>query len=537
MRILKINDVTADIDSSTAIGIDFEVWDPSDPGKQRVNSSNTFTIPLTTTNRAIFGFADDPQSGGDEVYDEVLVSYWADGARLLYKAVGRVTEMSDRITILCYQKDNFWTTLEDRTLDDLGGSFLVYLYVHYGVPIAAYPTSSFSNIISAYRNLVTPANGVCIPYMLSNLRAYEDADLEQGFNDVYLSYYNADDDEVYHGAHWCVYTRALLEFLESSLNVDLHLDDTGVTGSLWADSNAYNSFFLMPNLVLNQEYNSTTATRTIWFEFDDEATFEPNGESSSLDIGLLDLLKIFLQTFNVITNQYYDNNNKLHIEMYKFDDIESADMLNWSGKIDAATKPKFKPLLSGYGQKSYIYYSSVYTGAAEYKGARVIESSNVNLDAKTELFSIDSYYPPNLAITSSIGIENLVESEALNKIMFFVQGSTAFANSITFHLETGASADNLIITTTATPTLCQFYAVANEYNTLETLADKPKVYEAKLWLSPKDVESLTAFQLVYIKELRGAFFVTKVKGYNPSMSKEATTVYLMKVSDITPSTL
>lgn len=535
MRVLKINDVTADIDSSTAIGVDFEAWDPSDPGKQRVDSSNTFTIPLTTTNRSIFGFADDPQSGGDEVYDEVLVSYWADGARLLYKAVGRVTEMSDRITLLCYQKDNFWTTLGDRTLGDLGGSFLAYLYSNYGVPIAGYPSTSFASMISNYRSLVTPANGVCVPYMLSNFRYYND--LEFGFNDLYLSYYNSDDDEVYYGAHWCLYTRSLLKFLESSLNVDLHLDDTGVTGSLWADTNAYNSFFLMPNLVLNQSYDSGTSTRSIWFKFNEDATFEPNGESSSLDIGLLDWLKIFMQTFNVITNQYYDDNNKLHIEMYKFDDIESADMLDWSGKLDAATKPKFKPLISGYGQKSYIYYSSVYTGATEYKGAKVIECSNVNLDATAELFSIDSYYPPNIAITSTVGIENLVESEALNKIMFFVQGSTAFANSVTFHLETGSSANNLIVTTAATPALSKFYAVANEYNTLATLADKPKVYEAKLWLSPKDVESLTAFHLVYIKELRGAFFVTKVKGYNPSMSKEATTVYLLKVSDITPSTL
>ena len=55
MRLLRINGEIADIDEDTAIGIDLQAYDFKDPGKLKVNVSNTFSLPATAKNMRILG--------------------------------------------------------------------------------------------------------------------------------------------------------------------------------------------------------------------------------------------------------------------------------------------------------------------------------------------------------------------------------------------------------------------------------------------------------------------------------------------------
>lgn len=62
MRILKINGKFADIDEKTAIGIDAQSYDVSNPSGRKVNVSNDFDIPLTSNNQKIIGYINNVQS-------------------------------------------------------------------------------------------------------------------------------------------------------------------------------------------------------------------------------------------------------------------------------------------------------------------------------------------------------------------------------------------------------------------------------------------------------------------------------------------
>lgn len=56
MRILRINGVIADIDESTAIGIDFQAYSVSEPAYQKCTVSNNFSIPKTNTNLKLINY-------------------------------------------------------------------------------------------------------------------------------------------------------------------------------------------------------------------------------------------------------------------------------------------------------------------------------------------------------------------------------------------------------------------------------------------------------------------------------------------------
>ena len=124
MRQLIINNEIADIDSETAIGVDLQAYDMSSPGARRVTTSNTFTIPKTAKNMRIVGFAGDPQSISNIVYDSLSCDYWIYNKRLIRNGTARVTEVSDRISILAYEKSDIWTSLQEYSWPDFQKDFL-----------------------------------------------------------------------------------------------------------------------------------------------------------------------------------------------------------------------------------------------------------------------------------------------------------------------------------------------------------------------------------------------------------------------------
>ena len=50
-----------------------------------------------------------------------------------------------------------------------------------------------------------------------------------------------------------------------------------------------------------------------------------------------------------------------------------------------------------------------------------------------------------------------------------------------------------------------------------------------LWLNTYDVDRFEFFKKYSFSELNGNYFVNSIKGYNPSMSKQAVTVELIKI--------
>ena len=75
MRLLRINGEIADIDEDTAIGIDLQAYDFKDPGKLKVNVSNTFSLPATAKTMRILGSPGSPSRVDNTIYSRISVDY------------------------------------------------------------------------------------------------------------------------------------------------------------------------------------------------------------------------------------------------------------------------------------------------------------------------------------------------------------------------------------------------------------------------------------------------------------------------------
>jgi len=78
------------------------------------------------------------------------------------------------------------------------------------------------------------------------------------------------------------------------------------------------------------------------------------------------------------------------------------------------------------------------------------------------------------------------------------------------------------------------YDINSEYTLLNTAMQYPVYYELKKWMNATTIFNLDFFKLYYFKELGGAYFINKIKGFNPEMSRQATTLELFKISNKAP---
>jgi hypothetical protein len=167
MRIFKINDQLVDLDEKTAIGITFQAYDMKDPGKRKVNISNTFTIPATANNMAIIGFAGNVHSNDTTIYDVMYCDYYIDNEHIIKNSKVRIQEVSDRISLFVFQKDDIWEALKLYKWADFVPEFLTWLQTSKGY----YSESSYFN--GTFESFITTLSGhttgLVLPMYFGNL--------------------------------------------------------------------------------------------------------------------------------------------------------------------------------------------------------------------------------------------------------------------------------------------------------------------------------------------------------------------------------
>jgi len=172
MRLLRINDINVDIDDETAIGIDFQAYDVSQPGKRFINVSNTFTIPLTANNKAIFGNAENPQSLSINIYEVSICNYWVDNQQLIKNAKCRVEEIQDRISLFIFQKPDIWDILKGVSWYDFIDGFLDWADTVKGWPgySVSNPITNRGVFVSTFAN---NTEGAFLPAYIGNFGDFD----------------------------------------------------------------------------------------------------------------------------------------------------------------------------------------------------------------------------------------------------------------------------------------------------------------------------------------------------------------------------
>jgi hypothetical protein len=518
MRILRINDIDVDIDDKTAIGIDFQSYDMKEPGKNFVNVSNTFTIPATANNKAIFGNASDPQSLSTLIYEESICNYWVDNEQLIKNAKCRVEQIQDRISIFVFQKDDIWDIMKGIKWEDFVPDYLYYLQFEKGLPSRQFFFSgTWLEFLTVYANTT---EGIILPFYFGNFYGGIPGGNIETIDEIYI---NA--SFTWEGGHFCTFVKTIFEYLEFTYNVNFLTSGGVLPGNIWDDPFASSVYIPIREITA---VHSDSGSPFCYFDNVDVTSelFTPlKDQRDKQGKTLYEMATSFFQHFNIVIDQLEVNGEDV-IRLARFDDLEiTAEVVDWSGNISG--KPLFKPSIEGIFQNNIIKFSSIYPEGDKLINSKTLTSLNVNLDYSKELIDIDAYIPSFVEITDGV-VPDLSITESFKTFQFFIND--------------GKTTDNITVNvsnediTSASLKLYKaaLYSLDSEYNYYDEIIDYPKYYEIEKWLKPYDLKNFEFFKQYFVRELNGSFFVNKIEGFNPDKSKEATKIELIKISDRTP---
>jgi len=519
MRILKINNTTVDIDGKTSIGINFQKYDIKNPGERKFSISNSFTIPKTSKNLKLFGFADNFQNNSTTIYDKYTVNYYVDNNHFIIDGELRIDEISDRIKLYVVNKNEFWEDLKDYKYTDFVDDYINWLKDEKGEYFLIDGTSNnfegtFSEFIDRYTSN-SVQDYFIVPYFFSEYLDYTDGELWE----------KDDEGNLYgQGGRFCTYVKSIFEFFAYKYDVDFLTDSTDTT-LIWGDSFASSCYIPIRNICMSTVGDAPYSN----WGLQTRTRFMRLKGVERKDKTMYSFVKAFMQKFNIIIDDYIEKRGTDDIyvvEMRRFDDIKTkAPVVNFSGNL-VIDKTKMKPSVEGWKQQNRIMYGTVYPDGAETLGAKIITCKNKSLDKISELFKIDDYYPAVVINTNEESVLDLSTEESIDSWVFCVS-SGATSTLININLSGDYVWSDFL-------EIAAVYGLGGEYQFIEEILEYPKTYEIHKWLTLKDVLELDFFKQYFIRELGGSFFINKISGFNPEKSNQPTKIELIRISDKVP---
>jgi hypothetical protein len=526
-RLLRINDIDVDIDDKTAIGLDLQSYDVKEPGKTFINVSNTFNVPITSNNLSIFGLANNPQSKSTKVYDTSFCDYWIDNDKVIDNAKIRVESIKDRLNLFIYEKLDIWEELKKVYWNDFTIDYIQWLQDNKGLPSSTSPYSgSTQTFVDTY---ATNTEGILLPMYVGNLFDYDPAGgtaYVEDFDTIFINYALA------LGGHFTTYVKSIFEYLEDTYNVNFLTSGGVLPGNIWDDAVAPLVYIPLRNVNIVTN-NLGGGNAEIFFKAESflEIYSPLKDQRDKRDKTIYDFVIAFFQHFNILKDELKISGEQI-IRLARFDDLETiADVVNFSGKTSGISK--FMPKIEGYAQENLIKFKEIYPEGDSLVNSKTLNSLNVNIDIRADLFDIDAYIPAVFAdgTTSNGDILDMTVKESFKTFAFFISDGETTNN---VEVKVKDIINPALTLGTRKLQLSVAYDLDSEYNFLDDIIDYPKVYEADMWLTMADIRNFEFFKQRWIQELNGSFFVNKIKGFNPEKSKKPTTLELIKISDKTP---
>jgi len=543
MRKLIVNDVVLDIDDQTAIGIDYQSYDIKQLADTFVKVSNTFTVPATVKNLAVFGLPNNPQSTSTLVYQEATCNYWVDNDLIIDDGRIRVDEIQDRIGLFIFEKANIWETLKTVFFGaDFWNDFINNFYgpVKGGyTPAGSHFAGTFADFC---QEIADSTEGIILPMTWGNLKeatykniAEEIKPLEFGTALYYiwtrLEYKDIGGEDVEsYGGHFAVYAKTIFEYIEWKYGVNFLTSGGVLNGNIWDDPIAPLLYIDAKEITIR--VFGTSPNLDIYFYYAPNAplatNFLPHSSiQDKADKTLYDFVTSFIQCTNAIKDEFDINGEKI-IRLARFDDLTSlGDLVEFSGLTG---KPKYKPFVEGFAQMNYITFGTIFDGGDSLLNSKTINLGNANVDKSKTLFAIDAHVPATV-VNGADAILDLSKKEAFKTFTFMISDGLCSVSTLIGHIAGSVVADANVVLPKAA-----LYELDSEYELLNTALAFPVWYEIQKWLTPADLKDFKFFKQYYIRELNGSYFVNKIKGFNPEKSTQPTTLEVLRISDATPVT-
>jgi len=485
-----------------AIGLTIENFNISDLSNRKIDRTNIIQVPKAG-NETVFDFSSVPNAPSDFAYTDYDFDMIVDGI-FIYEN-GRAFIIGDNdneYTLQITNNKNIIDLLKSISLAELYDSDTVN-YVTTGNPEDAFgvKTNGF-RVDYLFENGVTPTNDT-------------------------FGY-------AYGGNYLSIYMDTILDKIEADYDVSF-------SGSLLSDSD----FLEMRMPCFQSSLKRDNADVNIYI--DDLIIHE--------SLNAWDLIKNLLQVFCGVFKI-----NGEDMELQKFNDLDYATPLDWSGKLVKASK---KFAIPGTAQNNYIRYAVADNVDKNLNSVNAV-CNNENIDFERDIASmkakllpyrdIQSYYS-NRSTSPLLAID-MPELDADfpglpsdptpapvkgNKdLILLVDSAEYLGQPLTYNLanlydDTGAGnwtneIHNGNITSDAFTLLPKYYDPTPNYSLIETMLKDPVFYEAELNLNIIDINDFDTFQAVRIDELEGVFYVNKIIDFLVTSPGTATKVELIKIS-------
>jgi hypothetical protein len=535
MRKLYFNGFLVDIDEQTAIGIDIQTYDIKDPGNRKVNVSNSFSIPITSQNLNILGFANNIQSLSTNIYTTITANYYVDNVQFIKDGKIRISEIGERISCIVNNNKSIWDNFKEIKFTDIEQDFFDYLTTTYSYPTIASPElETFENFLT--NHFLNKTTGLHLPFFAGNLSRAQFvgdtqiiyAELFRGMSISANTFIDPDSGIEYKegkGGHFCVYVYDFFKYLEQKYSVDFYCSSS-IAYNIWDDTTTKSIYIRLPNVNVQRSISDE-------FYIIDDTThdFLPTSIKNGYEgKTLYDLVNAFFQLIGVVVNEVDTDRYRLS----RLNDLLDILPIDFSGN----TKIKsFKPELEEYAQKNYINFKVVPEGVDKTTGGKTITCLNQNIEPTKDLFEIGSYCPNSVANDDYTDTKlDLSGEKGIQEFVFMINSGVTDDGYVyisyynTFDLAVPYFSESVFV---ASIPRAAVYSPVNEYLFLDETLEYPRIYEIEKWLTLEQIYDIDLFNLYFFKELGGSFFINKIKGFNPN-SKEPTTLELIFTNYKTP---
>ncbi len=247
----------------------------------------------------------------------------------------------------------------------------------------------------------------------------------------------------------------------------------------------------------------------------------------------------------------------IDLEIQKFNDLDVANPIDWSGKLVSKKKLFAIP---GAAQRNYIKHNVGENVDPLYLAA-IIESNNTNIDFEKTLATMkdktfqlrdvfDNYtnasveplfviqlpdikdVPNTPSTVSPVGYTGVADMQIIvDSAKFLGQPLAISMTYLSFALGSWSyDIENANLTSDAETTVVEYYDPTGNYTLVEDMLTDPVFYEAELLLNIVDINGFDHFKGVRIDELEGIFYVNKITDFLATSPGTATKVELIKIS-------
>ena len=482
----------------TAIGLTIENFNISDMTNRKIDRTNVIQVPKAG-NETAFEFASIPNAPTDFAYNDFDFDLIVDGV-IVYEN-GRafiIGEDADSYTLNVTNNKNIIDLLKSINLADL----------YTGDTITLATTVTWPNLFKQ------ATNGFRIDYMFREGNPAADT-----FGSVSAL------------TSVSIYVTTIIAKIVADFDITF-------SGDLLSDADYLEFRIPMTNGNIRKNFPATD------FLLDEIII---HGSFTAWDL-IKNILQLTCSVFKVTGT---------NMEIQKFNDLDVAAPIDWSGKLVSSSK---KFAIPGAAQKNYIKHNVGQNVDPLYLAA-IINCNNENIDFETDLATMkdktfqlrdvfDNYtnasveplfviqlpdvkdVPNTPSTVSPVGYTAVADMQIIVDSPKFLGQPLAIsmtylsftAGTWTYDIEN----DNL--TNDSETTIVEYYDPTPNYSLVETMLTDPVMYEAELLLNIVDINSFDHFKGVRIDELEGIFYVNKIIDFLATSPGEPTKVELIKVS-------